>query len=140
MGPYLIGTDLATGETAERALGRRMRKARKVRGMSQAQMADALGRHVNSVSRWELGQRAPNVTEIAGVAKVLRFPVEFFFGAQPVETSSRSVPSLLQDRAAFWALIETIQHWDDGDLHELTAWCAGYERGKSRADQIENIG
>lgn len=64
------------------AMGRRIRRARLRAGISQQEVADAIGVGVTSVSRWEVGTRVPSAVRLAKLARVLGVSVDFLLDGQ----------------------------------------------------------
>lgn len=58
-----------------RALGRRLRDARKQRGLNQADVAYRLRIHVRSIQRWEAGDIQPSLEYLVDLAKLYGVPV-----------------------------------------------------------------
>lgn len=54
-----------------RAIGERVADLRKSMGMSQADLAQAIGRHVNSLSGWERGLQQMGVLDLKEISKAL---------------------------------------------------------------------
>jgi transcriptional regulator with XRE-family HTH domain len=61
------------------ALGERIREARTLRGLSQAQLAQRIKRRQAAISDMERGRMEPNATTLLLLADVLDKPVSFFF-------------------------------------------------------------
>lgn len=76
--------------------GRRLGLARRRRGLSKKGFAELLGIHPRTAIRWEDGDRLPSELEASRIAELLRFPISFFFGADPDEPTA--------DAASFRAL------------------------------------
>lgn len=53
------------------AIGQNIRKYRQLRGMSQAQLSEAIDRSISSIAMYETGQREPDMDTIETIAKVL---------------------------------------------------------------------
>ena len=53
-----------------------LRRIRLERGLSQRQIADALGYHFTAASMYERGHRVPSVGDVATLAHVLGVPME----------------------------------------------------------------
>ena len=49
-----------------------VKKARMAAKMDQSELADKLGCSLNTVSRWELGQREPSFDDLVQIAKITR--------------------------------------------------------------------
>src|SRR3954465_13886428 len=63
----------------------RLKLARQRRQLTAAALARALGVSPRSVSDLEHGRRAPAEADLAALARILGFPVEFFAAAEPAE-------------------------------------------------------
>lgn len=64
-------------------LGQRIRQARLSRGVTGAQLAEHIGVSANYISELERGiKKNPSMQVIAGMAGILRFPVDYFFGLE----------------------------------------------------------
>ena len=61
----------------------RLRQARKEAGLSQAELARAVGRSQTWVSKCELGERRVDFVELEDIAKALGKPLKWF-GTSPV--------------------------------------------------------
>ncbi len=57
---------------------RRLRRARLAAGLTQVQVAKALGLAQSFVSKSESGERRVDVLELARLAKLYRKPIDFF--------------------------------------------------------------
>lgn len=64
-------------------LGERIRELRKRSGLTQQELADRCGCHVQSVSRWERGDRMPRSGELAGLGLALGVSTDLFFDQGP---------------------------------------------------------
>jgi repressor LexA len=62
------------------AIGKRIREAREHLGLSQTQLADALGYTYVAVSGWETGRRRPSLDDLLQISKILNKPLEYFIG------------------------------------------------------------
>ena len=60
--------------------GERLRKARKSKGITQAELAEAIGVHEMTIRRWETDKRSPRIEEIRALASFLEIPVDFLMG------------------------------------------------------------
>lgn len=54
-----------------RLIGVRLREARLSAGLTQQQLGERIDRDVKSISRWENGHRAPDLTDLIILAKAL---------------------------------------------------------------------
>lgn len=77
IGKYRTPIDDAT-------LGQRLRSLRKKRGLSQAEVAEALDVHQSLVSEYERGTVRVPATVLAGLARTLRAPFHELLGTKPV--------------------------------------------------------
>ena len=67
-------------------LGEKIMYARKRAGMSQIDLADALGVSRQSVSKWETGEANPDITKLPQLADVLGVTVDWLFSnKEPAE-------------------------------------------------------
>lgn len=62
-----------------------IRSARKSTGMTQAQMAQAIGVVEKTVQRWELGYTVPPLSGLRSLAEVTGTPILEFIEAEPVQ-------------------------------------------------------
>jgi Zn-dependent peptidase ImmA (M78 family)/DNA-binding XRE family transcriptional regulator len=69
----------------------RLTLARKRRGLSKKTLANAVGVTDRMISFYEDGAKAPSEETLASIARVLRFPVEFFQGEDLEEPTLESV-------------------------------------------------
>ncbi|MGW7281766.1 helix-turn-helix domain-containing protein [Streptomyces sp. NPDC054844] len=58
-----------------------LRQIRRERGMTQAELAKALGSHFTAPSLYERGHRRPDVGALATIARTLGVPMERFIEA-----------------------------------------------------------
>jgi Zn-dependent peptidase ImmA (M78 family)/DNA-binding XRE family transcriptional regulator len=58
----------------------RLTWARRRRGLTKTKLAALIGVELRSVSAYETGEFAPETDKLGNIARVLRFPEEFFFG------------------------------------------------------------
>lgn len=69
-------------------IGSRIRLARKEKGWSHLDLADALHGSRQTVMDWEAGRRSPPVDRLIEVAQALGKPVGWFFGEDSIGQSS----------------------------------------------------
>jgi len=70
-------------------VGRAIRRHREHRGLSQAHLAEAIGRSLQSVGKIERGRSAPTFDTLEAISRVLATPVrDFFPTADPGEDES----------------------------------------------------
>lgn len=72
-------------------VGMRIRMRRKVLGLSQQALADALGLTFQQVQKYERGSNRVSASKLHQIARFLGAPVEFFFSGLPEEPQSRQV-------------------------------------------------
>lgn len=63
----------------------RLRELRMAHGLSQAQLADALGIHKRTVLRWEAGDQDPNLTDLRMLSGHFSVSVAQLIGDAPLE-------------------------------------------------------
>lgn len=67
---FLVAT--TTGEVEyRRLLGQAIVQLRAIRGLSQAQLAEGIGRSEAAVSRWETGKATPTAWDLREMARIL---------------------------------------------------------------------
>lgn len=73
--------------------GAGIKAAREMRSLTQKEIAQRIGKSVETISNYEQGTRAPHVTELPELARALDVPLDYFF--QPaLETE----PPMLEKR------------------------------------------
>lgn len=75
-------------------LGRRLAELRRRRGLSQADLAEAVGTATESVSRIERAVAIPSLGMLARIASVLGVEVEHLFSARVPEARRRLDPDV----------------------------------------------
>ena len=68
-------------------IGSRLKAARKMRGMTQAALAEAIDMSFETVSILERGKTAPNFNTLNDIATALDVELKFFFDYEPNNTS-----------------------------------------------------
>jgi transcriptional regulator with XRE-family HTH domain len=61
-------------------MGQRIREAREHLGLTQEALAELIGRTRETISHYEIGDRAVVVTELPALAQALKVPIGYFFG------------------------------------------------------------
>ncbi len=75
-------------------VGRRLREARLLAGLSQGQLGARIGVTFQAVQKYESGEHRLSASRLLAVAEFLRQPLSFFFGDLS-ETDSASAPASL---------------------------------------------
>lgn len=70
-------------ETSNDALGQDIRALRNTRGLTQDDLAEAIGRSLGFISQVERGISTPSVNDLRGIAKRLDVPISWFFNIEP---------------------------------------------------------
>ena len=65
------------------SLGERLRQARRIKGLSQAQLAGISGLSAAALSHMENGRRSPSVRNLVRVADALGISVDTLLGREP---------------------------------------------------------
>lgn len=79
----------------------RLRKAREHAGMTQSELAEATGVSLNSLNRYEKGQRSPANDVVSAIAQATNVPLEWFYqdeSAQPPTAPTGDLPASLTVR------------------------------------------
>jgi transcriptional regulator with XRE-family HTH domain len=71
------------------ALGDEIRKLRKARGKSLAELAQAIGRSTSYVSQVERGGAEPSIADLRGIAQSLGVPLGWFFLSEEIPAAER---------------------------------------------------
>lgn len=64
----------------KKLIGARIAIARKANGFNQDQLAEAVGVHKQTISRWESGKRASNGEEVRLIVETLNCSADFILG------------------------------------------------------------
>ena len=72
------------------SLGAEVRKLRKARGRSLAEVSIAIGRSISYVSQLERGNTEPSISDLKGIAQMLGVPLGWFFMLESVPVAERS--------------------------------------------------
>ena len=83
-------TDVAVDVTYA-SFGDRLRAIRKEKGMSQDEFAQMLGTSKQVLSRYEIGQRIPKITQVQEYAKRLNVSADYLMGDSPEEAAFHSL-------------------------------------------------
>lgn len=78
--------------TETRWVGDRLRELREGAGLSQAELADAVGVSRETIARWETNQREPNWTSVYDLARALRVDCTAFVVAVPPKDTAKRKP------------------------------------------------
>ncbi|MGZ4134516.1 MAG: helix-turn-helix domain-containing protein [Tumebacillaceae bacterium] len=74
-------------------LGQRIRQARQSRNVTGAQLAEKIGVSANYISELERGiKKNPSMNVISGMAEVLGYPVDYFFGVTREKRIQQYIP------------------------------------------------
>jgi len=60
-------------------IGIRVKSARNMRGMTQAELADTIDKSFETISNLERGKTAPNFNTLSEIASALNVDIKFFF-------------------------------------------------------------
>jgi transcriptional regulator with XRE-family HTH domain len=85
-----------TSEPIDRLVGRNVRLFRKVKGLSQTELGDAIGVTFQQVQKYENGANRVGPSRLASISKTLGVPIERFFeGTQQSHTLSDPISEVL---------------------------------------------
>ena len=93
-------------------IGKKIQQAREDKGLTQVELAQALGITQAGLSNYELGKRRLYLHQIEQIARTLDKSLEYFIGAENGEQSGISTP--LKER-----VIGRIMDMSDEDLQNL---------------------
>ena len=75
-------------------LGKRLRWRRNLLGLTQRQLATAVGVRLQQIQKYECGANRISAARLWQLAQVLKAPVSYFFeGLQPIGDCSAAIPS-----------------------------------------------
>ena len=92
-------------------IGTKIKELRKRADLTQEQLADILGVAYQTVSKWECGTTAPDLSMIAPIARFFKISADELFGLSESENDER-----LRDLRNRWG-----NTWDTGDVAERYA-------------------
>ena len=95
-------------------IGRKIQAAREEKGMTQVDLAQALGITQAALSNYELGKRRLYLHQIEGIARILNKRLDFFI------TEGVGEDGKAPDRLSPGTIAERIQGMDPQDLQELS--------------------
>lgn len=100
--------------------GDRLRVARELKGLHQAELADKLGVASKSIGRWELGQSEPRRAILERMGEVLDRDIEWFYGEdeEPAEPRSLPVSGFIQELESASRLFQLITATDNPLDHD----------------------
>lgn len=103
-------------------LGVEVRKLRKARGRSLAELGSYIGRSISFISQLERGRAQPSIADLKGIAQVLEVPLGWFFvhDNAPSQERGRIVRSTERRRlgSAMTGLLEELLSPDIGGAFE----------------------
>ncbi|MBQ7559586.1 MAG: helix-turn-helix transcriptional regulator [Synergistaceae bacterium] len=101
-------------------LGERIKNFRKGR-FSQAELADIVGVHENTLRRWELGERSPDADALMKLSKALGVSISELMEENDVEVIQKKMPSSTTKSSKGMLIYER-----DGERLELPPTEQGY--------------
>ena len=99
---------LRNNKITNQEIGQRVRQAREELGMTQTELAKAVGMSPNTVNRWESGQRSIVINDLTTVAAALSKPVIYFLTRDPYQPPDNweDYPIELQQAMAYTGQID----------------------------------
>ena len=82
---------MGTRDELDAEIGRRVREARLVRGMSQTELGEALGITFQQIQKYERGLNRIGSGRLFKISQVLRLPVTYFYDG--LEEAGRAAPA-----------------------------------------------
>lgn len=98
-----------------RDIGKKIQMAREEKGMSQEQLARALGCSQSALSNYEKGKRRLYLSHLEILAQILERPLEYFMESDETGASKK----INNDWGLYPNLINTIYHLTDIQLQEV---------------------
>lgn len=92
-----------------RQIGQRIRLARERRGLTQTELAHALGKNATTISNYENGSRTLPITELPKLAQTLHVPIGYFFTFSVTPEASTGVEDILEALVAQDSVINGLQ-------------------------------
>lgn len=93
----------------ERLLGANLRRLRRAQGMTQVQLAVAIGRSIDLISRMERGEAAPSFGTLEMLCHALNIPAAALFGgelpprpSEPARAELERITSAMSNRELAW--------------------------------------
>lgn len=80
-------------------IGQRIRESRERLNLTQGELAELIGRTQDTVSSYELGNRAIRITELPALARALKIPIGYLFGYEEPEDEALELASVLKTLA-----------------------------------------
>ncbi len=81
-------------KTTKELLGERIRELRKIRGLTQEQLAELIDVEQKHVSRLELGKSFPTIERLEKIAGALNVPLKDFFDFMHLESPDTRVHNM----------------------------------------------
>lgn len=109
----VIEGGLEMGNDFNKVLGERIAKARKVKKMSQAELAQKLGITNQVISNWERGYSPIPATALSSISDILSCPILYFFSKDtaplpPINESESLLLSLYRANKEFHSVVEKL--------------------------------
>lgn len=106
-----------------RSIGLKIQQARVAKGMTQGELAKALGIDRGSVGRWETGRSVPRQVGIPKVAKILgQSPEWLLAGSGDYNTSTETVEVLRAERRTLKEIREEVKKLSRGERESKKAY------------------
>ena len=103
-------------EEMNKAIGERIKAARKVKGLSQEDLGDLLGVSFQAVSSWETGKFIPDSDHLAALAKALDLSLDALFvdeekdwELKPVNYDPDHMYTFVKGRAQMYRMSQTLE-------------------------------
>jgi transcriptional regulator with XRE-family HTH domain len=77
-------------DAVDKVVGRNIRILRLAKGLSQTELADALGVTFQQVQKYEKGTNRIGAGRLHEIARILQVPISFFFEGSPRQPGARS--------------------------------------------------
>ncbi len=107
-----------------RDIGKRIQKAREESGMSQEELASALGITQSALSNYELGKRRLYLANMEQIANVLGRPLSYFMEEEKAagETKEQRPVSIDEVTSRITGLLSELSHEERVQLLDYMTW------------------
>ena len=136
-----MNTKEISKEFDSEAFRKQLKTERRLRDMTQAEVAEKLGVNIITYGKWELGKTLPSMENITKIANILGIDISSFYISKGKTKQDDSDLAALETQQMhkenlIGEINEIINNWDINALYELLTYCSGMDKGlKIRNEQ-----